>query len=173
MRLVQRLVLVLALVLPGCSMRDSLDPESGVRVFIEDPTGRLGPAPWAVAVFNPYLGPEEALAAWAKGTAQPGKPYVVLGRADEDVWRILDMMPSDGSRVGLVLPALRRDGYWLARLGGEPPRGDTQATAHFCRWGSVVPEDGAEALGVRASPVKKDYGLEYEVTVRVPAAGTP
>ena len=78
--------------------------------------GGLGAAPWSVAVFNPYLGPEEKLAVWASGQASPGRAYVVLRRNDEDVWRILDFMARDELDFGLVLGALRGDGYWLARL---------------------------------------------------------
>jgi len=164
------LLLGAALTVAGCSARDSLDPESGLRISIEDPGRRLGAAPWSVAVFNPYLGPEEKLAVWASGQASPGRAYVVLRRNDEDVWRILDFMARDEMDFGLVLGALRADGYWLARLKDGSSDGERTGVARFCRWGTIVPEEGAEALEIRARPVKKDYGLEYEVTARVPPA---
>jgi len=165
------LLLGAALTVAGCSARDSLDPESGLRISIEDPGRRLGAAPWSVAAFNPYLGPEEKLAVWARGQASPGRAYVVLRRNDEDVWRILDFMARDELDFGLALGSLRGDGYWLARLKHGSSDGETTGVARFCRWGTIVPEEGAEALDIRARPVKKDYGLEYEVTVRVPPAG--
>lgn len=163
-------LLGIVLTLTACSVRDQFDPESGLRIAVEDPNQRLGNAPWTVAVFNPYLGPEENLAAWAQGTAAPGKAYVVLRRRDEDVWRILDFMTRDELNIGLVLPALRKDGYWLARLKHQVPAGETAGTARFCPWGAIVPDDGAESLGLRSQPVKKEYGFEYEVTVRIPGA---
>jgi hypothetical protein len=165
------LLLGAALTVAACSARDSLDPESGLRISIEDPGRRLGAAPWSVAVFNPYLGPEEKLAVWARGEASPGRAYVVLRRNDEDVWRILDFMARDELDFGLALGSLRGDGYWLARLKHGSSDGETTAVARFCRWGTIVPEERAEALDIRARPVKKDYGLEYEVTVRVSPAG--
>jgi hypothetical protein len=159
----------MALTLTACSVRDQFDPESGLRIAVEDPDKRLGSAPWTIAVFNPYLGPEEKLAVWAQGTAAPGQAYVVLRRRDEDVWRILDFMARDELDFGLVLPTLRKDGYWLARLKHGTPSGDT-GTARFCPWGSIVPDDGVESLGLQSHPVKKEYGFEYEVTVRIPGA---
>jgi hypothetical protein len=164
------LLLGAALTVAGCSARDSLDPESGLRISIEDPSRRLGPPPWSVAVFNPYLGPEEKFAVWATGQASPGRAYVVLRRNDEDVWRILDFMARDEIDFGLVLGSLRGDGYWLARLKQGSSDGERAGLARFCRWKTIVPEEGAEALDIRARPVRKDYGLEYEVTVRVPPA---
>jgi hypothetical protein len=166
-------LLAAAVTIAGCSARDSLDPESGLRISIEDPGRRLGAAPWSVAVFNPYLGPEEELAVWARGQASPGRAYVVLRRKDEDVWRILDLMARDELDFGLALGSLRGDGYWLARLKHGSAGVETAGLARFCRWGTIVPEEGAEALDIRARPVNKDYGLEYEVTVRVPPAGAP
>jgi hypothetical protein len=165
------LLLAAALTVAACSARDSLDPKSGLRISIEDPGRRLGEAPWSVAVFNPYLGPEEKLSVWAAGQASPGRAYVVLRRDDEDVWRILDFTARDELDFGLVLGALRADGYWLARLKHGASGGETTGVARFCRWGTIVPEEGAEALEIRARPVKKDHGLEYEVTARVPPAG--
>jgi hypothetical protein len=166
-------LLGILLTLTACSARDPFDPESGLRIAVEDPDKRLGSAPWTIAVFNPYLGPEEKHAVWAQGTAAPGKAYVVLRRRDEDVWRILDFMTRDELDFGLVLPTLRRDGYWLARLKHGTPSGDTAGTARFCQWGSIVPVDGAESLGLQSRPVKKEYGFEYEVTVRIPGASVP
>ena len=163
-------LLGIALTLTACSVRDQFDPESGLRIALEDPNKRMGNAPWTVSVFNPYLGPEEKFAVWAKGTAAPGKAYVVLRRRDEDVWRILDFMTRDELNFGLVLPALRKDGYWLARLKTNSEDGDSAGTARFCSWGAIAPDDGAESLGLQSHPVKKEYGFEYEVTVRIPGA---
>ena len=165
------LLLGAALAVACCSARDSLDPESGLRISIEDPGRRLGAAPWSVAVFNPYLGPEEKLAVWARGQASPGRAYVVLRRNDEDVWRILDFMARDELDFGLALGSLGGDGYWLARLKHGSSDDEMTGVARFCRWGTIVPQEGTASLDMRARPVKKDYGLEYEVTVRVPPAG--
>jgi hypothetical protein len=169
---------LLGAVLVGCSVRDAFDPASGFRISIEDPHRRLGSPPWTVAVFNPYLGPERAFAERAQGATSPGAPYIVLRRADRDVWSFMDLMPRQGVEFGLVLPGLSADGYWLARFEGADPRlaasedarrEARRGQARFCRWGRIAPDAGAESLAIEARDVDKEYGLELAVTVRVPA----
>ena len=153
----------------GCSVHDG---SGGLKITVEDPHQRLGRPPWTIAAFNPYLGPEEKAALWAKGRAAPGKPYAV---GFHDRWRVMDSMPFQEEHVGLALPALRPDGYFLARLEWDydsrtairTPK--ASATAVFCRWGEIVPEPGAETLGLQVGYIKKDQRAgEYEIGVKVP-----
>ncbi|WP_157899429.1 hypothetical protein [Luteitalea pratensis] len=158
----------LALVLSGCSMLAG--PESGFIITLEDPAGRLGPPPWSVAVFNPYFGPEQARTTRTAGSAGPDKPFEVLVRSRMESWRIQDRLVGDRSTVfGLVLPSLRADGYWLARvdhaLGGFSGTG----SARFCRWGRVEPDEDSEELPIVVRHRKDAPGLQLETRVRIPA----
>ena len=159
----------------GCS---GPDDSGALRIAVEDPHQRLGRPPWAIAAFNPYLGPDEKTAFWAKGQAAPGKPYAV--RTDQhDHYRLIDTMPHQEQHLGLALPALRPDGYFLARLKWVyDPRTDlsspkTEATAVFCRWGEFVPEPGAETLALHVGYIRhKPPVVEYVIDVKIPPPPT-
>lgn len=162
----------LALVLNGCSML--ADPESGFIITIEDPSGRLGPPPWTVAVFNPYLGPEPARATRTTGSAAPDEPFAILVRSRVENWRIQDRLVGDRSTVfGLVLPSLRADGYWLARVDHPLSGFDGTGNARFCRWGHVEPDEDSEELAIAMRHRKDAPGLQLETRVRIPAQRRP
>jgi len=155
----------LALVALGCS-----NPKPALVVSIDDPDGRLGPPPWTLAVFNPYFAPDRDRAMRTAGSAAPGRPFALLTRDRPEEWRIRDLLVEDQSVVfGLVLPSLRTDGYWLARVDHEPGEFSRSGNALFCRWGHVEPDDTIDALSVAVRHRRDAPGLPLEATIGIPA----
>ncbi|AMY11868.1 hypothetical protein LuPra_05135 [Luteitalea pratensis] len=149
----------------GCS-----SPKPALVVSLDDPDGRLGPPPWTLAVFNPYFGPDRDRAMRTVGSAAPDRPLAVLTRGRPEEWRIRDLLVEDQSVVfGLVLPALRTDGYWLARVDHEPGRFSGTGGALFCLWGQVEPDESIEALSIEVSQWRDAPGLQLETKVGIPA----
>ena len=137
-------------------------PESGFIITVEDPSGRLGPAPWKIAIFNPYLGPEEQFAMKFSGTVAPGRPFTILSRRKEDHWRMSDPLSESDSQFGLVLPTLRSDGYWLARVRREGESFGGNGLATFCPWGQIVPAANSETLSITLRDRAGEYGVQYQ-----------
>ena len=104
------------------------------------------------------------------GSAAPDRPLAVLARGRTEEWRVRDLLVEDQSVVfGLVLPALRTDGYWLARV--DHGRGTFSGTgsALFCRWGHVEPDESIEALSIEVRHGRDAAGLQLETKVGIPA----
>jgi hypothetical protein len=152
----------------GCSVLQA--PESGFILTIEDPSGRLGPPPWKAAIFNPYFGAEEQLAFRFNGSVSPGRPFPILSRHREDHWQMSDPLSEvEDLQFGLVLPALRADGYWLARVPREGAGSGSTGSARFCAWRQLVPVADSETLAISVRE-RDGEGVQYETTVRIPAA---
>lgn len=144
-----------------------------VELTVHDPSGRLGPGPWELAVFDGRMGRSEEWARKKMGTAAPGAPWrtsfstvdtVTLGTARPakvDLW--------------LYVPAIERRGFFQLRL--EPrARPTALVEGAFGSFGEAVPAAGAPKLAVRYAARAAEKGWHLELTLEVPGeppAGRP
>lgn len=150
--------------------------EHDVQLTINDPTGRLGPPPWEVAVNAPsplYSGSVDWALDANGGQASPGAPYSAAFSHTRAVAG-LGVPHEQEVEIAIVLPALRDDGWWGGRLQILEDR-RVRGHVRFAAWGSLFAEEGSESLPTRGTATPRDEGSwRLELTIEIPAApGAP
>lgn len=147
-----------------------------LRVTMNDPTGRLGPAPWKLALLQTMYvydgGVEYALRAGG-GDASPGKPFV--GHVTTSETRIAtDTAAPRVLHLAFVIPTLNDAGWFRTQLVVLPD-GACRGYARFAPWGDLAPSIAGEVLlmhGV-ARPNTGSPGMigwDLDLTVDIPRA---
>ncbi len=154
------LLLALACAACGSSFYDH-----SLRIVIVDPPPAC-PPPWSVLAFSRsdgYAGSEQ----WASsrlGLSRPDAPYAATIRAEEVHW-FWEPPKARNVSVGIYLPCLRADGWWV--LDVRPASGvAVPALARFCRWNQLEPAASAPALrsSVMATPTARN---DWQLLIRL------
>ncbi|MCC7034507.1 MAG: hypothetical protein IT179_16930 [Acidobacteria bacterium] len=138
-----------------------------LEIAVSDPTGRLGPPPVEIGIFDHTMGRSEEWARRTAGTAAPGAPYRGEHRAVETK-TVLDSSPSRRVAVGVWLPAYHSAGFF--QLVIEPGTNAVQrVTLPFVPWADSYPEGRTViplAATVRSEAVDGAWALR--MTIEVP-----
>lgn len=142
-----------------------------IEVTIQDPSGRLGPPPIAVSVFNKTMGSSEEWAQRWMGNTAPGAPYV--GNVDATGTKMaFDSSPPSRVDAGIALPSYEKEGFLV--LDVAPVEGPEQSTVlTFVPYGvssksaaSIIP------LPARFRSESSSKGWLIHLTIDVPPPTT-
>lgn len=160
------LVILTHLLLSGCG--------TGVfvhqfEIAVSDPSGRLGPPPIEVGIFDHTMGRSEEWARKTAGTAAPDAPYRGEHRSVESKL-VLDSSPAPRVAVGVWLPAYERAGFFQLIL---EPKADREEilTLPFVPWADSYPE-GSQVRPLSAT-VRSEAGAGawiFQIALEVPPA---
>ncbi len=150
-----------------------------VRLTMNDPTGRLGPAAWKIALLqttNAYDGGIDYALRAGGGEASPASAFV--GHIVTSEARMMtDTAAPRVLHVALVIPALNAAGWFRTQLVVLPD-GTCRGYARFAPWGELAPPIAGEVLlmhGVArpntGSPGKTGWSLD--LTIDIPRAAAP
>ena len=142
-----------------------------IEIAIQDPSGRLGPPPIAVSVFDKTMGSSEDWAnRWMGGTG-PGGLYIgEVGATGTKMF--YDRTPSARVDAGIALPSYEKEGFFV--LDVNPVEGVEQTTAlAFVPYG--VPSKSAASivpLSARFRSEALSKGWLIHLVIDVPAVTT-
>jgi hypothetical protein len=143
-----------------------------VRVLCVNPPAHCGSS-LRVLAFTPTQD-YSADAQWAGGRTSltaPNAPYVATVSATDVKW-MWDFSPSQSVSIGLFIPCVRSDGWWVIDV--VPQRGVAVAgSARFCPWGTLTPASDAPVLPISTlGVVTKGRAWDLTIRVRMPSAAT-
>jgi hypothetical protein len=117
------------------------------EIAVSDPSGRLGPPPYEMSLFDFRMGQSEEWARKTMGVSAPGAPFVGEYKSVETKM-IFDSSPAKQVSVALWFPAYEKAGYFGFVL--EPVDGaEQQTTLTFVPWNAPYPE-GAKVVPIPA-----------------------
>lgn len=143
-----------------------------IEIAIQDPSGRLGPPPIAVSVFDKQMGSSEEWAGRWMGSTGPGQLYV--GKvAATGTKMFYDSTPPARVETGIALPSYAKEGFFV--LDVNPVEGSDQTTVlPFVAYGSPSPSGAATVpLPARFRSEFSGKGWLIHLTVDVPPATNP
>lgn len=131
---------------------------------MSDPSGRLGPPPHEVSVFDGRMGHSAEWAERTMGTSAPGAPF-------RTTFSTVDTVTVGVSRpakvdLWLYLPGLDRRGFFFLHL--EPAaRPEGEAVLAFSAFGDSGPAEDVSSLTVRwsAAPAPKGWRIGLRIDV--------
>lgn len=158
------LPLLILVTLLGCGTRVH---EHALGIAVVDPSGRLGPPPHGVSVFDGRMGRSAEWAERTLGTASPGAPWrTTFSTVDTVTVGVARPAKVD---LWLYLPALDRRGFFFLHV--EPAaRPDGEAAIAFAPFGDSFPAGEVPQLTVRWDAAPKEKGWRIGLTLDVPPA---
>ncbi len=142
------------------------------EIAIADPSGRLGPPPVEISLFDRTMGASEEWARKTIGTAAPGSPFMGTYESVETKM-MFDSSPAKRVAVALWLPAYEKAGYFSFVL--EPIAGaEQQVTLPFAPWADFYPE-GSKVVPIpaRVRSEARDGAWLFHVTLDIPPPPQP
>ena len=143
-----------------------------IDVAIQDPSGRLGPSPIPVSVFDRTMGSSDEWAQRWIGSTAPGAVYA--GKVSATATKMFyDSAPPARVETGIALPSYTKEGYFA--LDVNPVEGSEQTTLlPFVPYG--VPSESARSivpLPARFRSEFSDKGWLIHLSVDVPPDTKP
>ena len=156
-------VLCLVLTLGGCGTGVV---EDTYEVSVSDPSGRVGPPPVEVGVFDSAMGQGREWAARTQRTSSPGSPYV--GTVSSTVTRlVLDSSLPASVQAGVSLPGYAPDG-WFALQAPATPGVEQRLSLPYLPYG-VPGTDRPAPLPAVLTVVEGDRGWLVRLVLQVPS----
>lgn len=168
MRSTTLLLLAATIALAGCG---TAVYDHQIEIAIQDPSGRLGPPPIAVSVFDKEMGSSEE---WAKrwmGTTGPSALYV--GKVAATATRMIyDSTPPAHVETGIALPSYAKEGFFVLDI--NPVEGSELTTVlPFVPYGIPSPPAAATVpLPARFRSEFSGKGWKIHLIIDVPPATT-
>lgn len=156
------LLLLFAASLLGCGTGVH---EHALEVAVSDPSGRLGPPPHEVSVFDGRMGHSAEWAERTMGTAAPGAPFrTTFSTVDTVTVGVARPAKVD---LWLYLPGLDRRGFFFLHL--EPAaRPEGEAALAFSPFGDSRPAGELPGLTARWSTAPAPKGWRIGLRIEVP-----
>jgi hypothetical protein len=138
-----------------------------IEIAIEDPSGRLGPPPIAVSVFDRTMGSSDEWAGRWMRDSRPGAPY--MGEVSATATKMMfDASPPARVDAGIALPAYEKEGFFVLDI--TPVEGSEQTTVlPFVAYGVLSkPAASIVPLPARFRSEFSDKGWLIHLVVVVP-----
>ncbi len=157
------ILLVAVMALSGCG---TATYTHDITIVVDDPSGRLGPGPVDVSIFDHDMGSSMEWARKTMGPASKEAPYKTTFVTTRVRTVLSEDLPGQVV-VAIAIPAYETRGYFLASIAPDPAAEKT-IVAPFVMFGRDPADEAVAPLPVHYTSQPGDRGWQIGIRVEIP-----